>query len=95
MILTLESNKFTETEGVYYSTEFLLEEENLVSVVVWLDEAGTFSMQQSIDGENWADVPDSTVSCNLMGLQVFTDCDYKLHYRIKANQIVTEAKIAI
>jgi hypothetical protein len=66
-----------------------------MTVAVQLGVVGTFSMQESIDGINWLDVPDSTVICSLTGLQTFIDCHFELRYRIKTDQIVTKAQIAI
>lgn len=96
MILELTGASFTDVAGTYYSPPFKQGvEDTLMTVAVWLALAGTASMQESIDGIDWVDVPDSSISCNLHGLQTFIDCQYDLLCRIKTTQAVTKAKISI
>lgn len=96
MILTLTGSDFTLDAGFYYSHEFRQDEKDtLITVGMWLDANGTVSMQESLDGVDWIDVPDSTITCSPIGLQTFIDAHFDLFYRIKADQIVTKAQILI
>jgi len=60
-----------------------------------LSATGEFSMLQSIDGQEWAEVPYSTVVCAPIGLQTFVECQYELLYKIQTNKEVINAKVVI
>jgi hypothetical protein len=97
MILEFTSDQFANIGGgLYQSPEFRQDSDDiLVTIVVNLAEAGSFSMLESIDGVVWSPVENSTVVCDLVGLQTFTDCHYDLMYKISANKPVLKAQIAI
>lgn len=96
MILEFTGNQFVEDGGLYESPEYKQSiDDILMTVIVHLTVAGSFSMLESIDGVTWIPVPDSTVTCNLVGLQTFTDCHYDLRYKIRTTQPVSKAQIAI
>jgi hypothetical protein len=85
MILNFTSANFALDTEVYYSTPFTIEtNDTLMSIEVHLAANGSTSLQQSLDGNTWYDITDTTITCAPYGMQSFIECQPKLQFRLKS-----------
>lgn len=80
----------------YISSTFKVEEtDSFVTIQATLAVNGTIVVQSSIDGTDWFDVPNSTITCSPKGLQSYVESQKDLLYRLKASAAVSSVKILI
>jgi len=96
MIINLKDTDFTLNTGSYYSAPFKVDtKDTLLSIGVYLAVSGTASLQVSINETDWSDISESSFICNLFGVQIYSNADINLVYRIKTDQAPTQAQISI
>ena len=96
MITNYKSDDFILNGGYYYSPSFKIESsDDLIAIEMNLSEYGEVSIQSSIDGLNWYNIPNTSFICNPNGLQSYKECQKDLFYKLKSSVLVNEAKILI
>lgn len=94
MLHTLNNTHFTLQNGRYNSVYIDIEDTTL-TVQVLHDADGSYIIQQSLDGVNFADVPDSQVyyTANTPSVQTFVECQNGARMRLSATTVINSALI--
>lgn len=94
MLHTLNNTHFTLISSRYRSVNIEIEGP-ILSVQVQHDADGSYIIQQSLDGVNFADVPDTQVyyTANTPSVQTFVECQHGARMRIAATTIINSALI--
>lgn len=84
MKIAYDSNDIILIEGAYYTPSFNILKD-LLTIQIVTNGASTVTVQSSIDGSDWFDVPSCSFVTGLTGgLQSYVECQPEVLYRIKS-----------
>lgn len=79
----------------YFTPPFLVDKSN-VTVQITTDVGLTATMESSIDGDDYYEIPETSFTIvSLGGIQSYVDAQPNLYYRIKMDELPTEIKILV